>query len=114
MAVVNWDPGYNKTLTIASGQTESGDTINLAGLGARRKMGITIINPATLPETVNVHVAESSSGTFQPLYSGGTAIALDADGATVITDVIAGALKLVATGAVAANRTFILQGNADR
>lgn len=110
MATVNWDSGYNKTLTIANGQTVS-DVLNLQGLGTRHVFGITFRSPATLPETVTLEVSETATGTFEPYQSGGTDITLAAGESTPVTEVIAGALRLVAGSAVAADRVFRLFGN---
>ena len=110
MATVNWDPGYKKTLTIANGQTVS-DVLDLGGLGARRVFSITFRSPATLPETVTLEVAESATGTFEPYQSGGADIVLAVGESTPVTDVIGGALRLVAGAAVGGNRVFALVGN---
>ena len=113
MATVNWDSGYTKTLTILSGQTLS-DVLILAGLGARRVFSISFRNRATLPETVTLQTSETPTGTFAPYQSGGLDIAFPTTGgeSTPVTDVIAGALRLSAGVAVAANRVFVLVGNA--
>ena len=112
MATVNWDSGYTKTLTIASGQTISSDVLNLAGLGARRVFSVSFRSPATLPETVTLQTSETPTGTFAPYQSGGADIVLAVGESTPVTDIIAGALRLSAGVAVAANRVFVLVGNA--
>lgn len=113
MATVNWGSGYNKTITIASGQTVSADVLNLAGLGARRKFSVQFYAPGTLPETITVQVAPSPTGTFAPLQSGGSDVTLTAGDATTVVDLVAGALRLVAGGAVGGDRVFTLMGNVE-
>ena len=108
MAVVNFDPGYNKTLTILNGQTES-DTVNLEGLGARRTMVHTIMSPATLPEITNILIANSPTGAFVIVQDNVMNVDLTAGDAQTLPAMSVSALKLVASGAVAADRIFQLQ-----
>ena len=90
-------------LVILSGATESGA---LSGIFENAR-AITIWSPDTLPETVTVHSAPESTADFDPHQSGGADITLPAAKATTI-DLAGtiGSLKLVAGGAVAADRTF--------
>ena len=99
------------TLTIASGQTASevldfGNTESFGSVAKKRKYIVLIIAPAVLAETVNPHVARVAGGTYGILRSSGTAIALAACNADQLYPIVCGAMKLVATGAVAADRVF--------
>ena len=103
------------TLTISSGAAESAE-LSLVDNGVRRIKNITFINPATLPETVVVKVAEATSGTYNTLNDGfGNDVTLLAGKSQVQAGITAGALKLVSTsGNVAADRTFIIRGAAQK
>lgn len=96
---------YNTTLTIASGQTES-PALDLQALAARQPLMINILAPATLPESVNLRIAPTAGGVYRTQQSDGVDIALAQSKATMVTQIVAGGMKLVAGGAVAANRTF--------
>ena len=98
------------TLTILSGATES-EELNLADQGAIRVKSLTFW-VGTLPETVTVHLAPVLGGTYRALQSGGGDITLPASRATQVSSITAGALKLVAGGAVAADRVFTVKGAA--
>lgn len=107
-------PSWRKTtLTILIGQTASEELDLTDGLGVRRVKSITFFSPATLPETVTVHVAPQAGGTYQALQSGGTDFTLPANKATLLTGFTVGALKLVASVAVASGRVFTLRGAAE-
>lgn len=110
MATVNWDSGYRKTLTIAQSATSS-DVINMSGLGARRKMTLTVMAPETLPETVTLEVADTPTGTFKDYERAGEAVTFTAGAAERIDSFVAGAVRLTAGGAATADRVFILMGN---
>ena len=101
------------TLTILSGATESAE-LNLAADGTRWGKDLVFFSPGTLPETVKVHLARVVGGTYAILEVGGSDVALVANKAQLLTGLAAGALKLVATGAVAANRVFTIQGVAKK
>ncbi len=109
MATVQWDTDYRKTLTIATAATET-DVLNLAGLGGRGIWGLNIISPATLPETVNIYVSDIPTGTFEMLQSGGSDITIPQAKSTQLDLVTIGALKLVSTAGVAADRAFRIIG----
>ena len=98
------------TLTILSGATES-ETLDFGG-PMRGPVGIHIVAPATLPETVNPMTAKAGAGAvFGILQSGGTDITLAAGKATQITFLTGRQLKLKATGATAADRVFEISAN---
>lgn len=114
MAVVLWDPGRTKTLTIPNAGTES-DILDL-GQGAAggpksyRRWDIVVLNAAALTGTVTVHVSNLSTANFRPLQSGGADITLPANKATPLIPLVARFLKLVSGSAEAAERAFILMG----
>jgi hypothetical protein len=92
------------TLTIASGGTASGE------LRVMQPMALTIYAPATLPETVTVRVAPALGGTFTDFQDGGSDVTIPAGGSVVVQILHAGALKLEAGGAAAADRAFRVLG----
>lgn len=93
-------------LTIALGQTES----NALGPEALRlAKSLALFAPATMPETVTVQAAPSdapAAGDWRVLQSAGADIVLTAGKATVISDVPIGALRVVASVGVAAQRVI--------
>lgn len=93
------------TITISNGQTDSAE-ITLHGANGARALTLNFISPASLPETVNIELGDGASGNYGRLQSGGTDITLSAGKCTVVDSIVAVTLKLVATGAVAADRTF--------
>ena len=95
------------TLTILSGQTESAELV-LHGAGGARALSINIISPGTLPETVNIELGNGVGGTYGRLRSGATDIALAAGKSDMLDSIVAETFKLVATGATAADRAFII------
>lgn len=110
MATLSWDPGYTKALTIASGNTDS-DILDLDSMGARRVMTLLFFVPSAVVEVITIHVAPVDTGTFLPYFEGGFDVVLTAGKATKVDGLNAGALKLVASGAVGGDRTITLQGN---
>lgn len=90
-------------LTIANGATES-QVIAPVGLGLH--CALLIIAPTTLAETVNIKVARLSTTTFQVLQTNALDIAIPAGKATQVVLFGGCHWKLVATGAVAAQRQF--------
>lgn len=98
------------TLTILSGQTESAE-LDLAGTNIRGPIGLLIVSPATLAETVHLVISTTLAGNFGRLQSGGADVVLAAGKATQFSFVTGRVIKLKATGAVAADRTFNLMGN---
>src|SRR5262245_2789059 len=110
MAVVAWDAGRRKTLTIANAATET-DILDLGSGKAYRPLDILVEGPAVLTGTVKVQVCSTFGGTFNVLQSGGADIAIPAAKATPLVPA-AGCrfLKLVSSGAEGASRAFILTG----
>jgi hypothetical protein len=97
------------TLSILNGETES-EELDLQANGARRKKFFTIISP-TVAEVVTVQLADKVGGTYATLNDGfGNDVTLLSGKAERLDEVSAGALKLVADGAVAADRVFVIQG----
>ncbi len=93
-------------IQIDSGQTDS-SVIDLWHPRYHHLTALTFISPTTLPETVTIHVAAKLAGTYQPLQSDGLNVTLPAAVGTVVKEVNAmRALKLVASGATAGDRTF--------
>ena len=107
--------GWRKTtLTILATETES-EELSLQDNAARRIKNLTFICPGTLPETVVIHVADEPGGTFKALNDGfGNDVVLLAGKSQIQTGISAGALKLVANGAVAADRVFLIRGAAQK
>ena len=113
MAVVQFDPGRTKTLTIPNGQTES-DILDLGqgpanGPKSYRRWDMNIWNlNAALTGTVNVYVSltPTNPGNFRKLNSGGSAISLPVDSVTSIVPIVARYMKLVSSSAEGATRTF--------
>lgn len=95
------------TVTIASGQTVSG-VLSLHGASGAKALTLNIISPATLPETVNIELGNAVAGNYGRLQSGAVDIALAAGKATILDSIVSITLRLVATGAVAADRAFIV------
>lgn len=104
MAILtNWT--RQQTLTIANGATDS-DEFDLRGTDIS-PFCIQILSPATLPETVNPQAADvPGSSAYVTLRSNATDIALAAGKGDFIGPILAGAFRLHAGGAVAADRIF--------
>ncbi len=101
------------TLTIPSGQTES-NVLDLRGANTLRPWYGTLYAPATLPETVTVHVADRT-GAFGTLQSPpATDITIPAGKRIAIGPITASRLKLVASAGVAADRVFTWEATAAR
>lgn len=97
------------TLTIADSGTESAE-LNLTENSARRRKVLAIRAP-NHGVTVTVHA--KVGGTFQPYQQvAGTDLVLPAEKVTVITDLVASAIKLVAGSAVSGNQVFAVEGTA--
>lgn len=94
-------------LTIESGQTSSATSIGYEIL--RQYDELIIYAPATLAETVNPQVSYDGTN-FRVLRSGGSSVAVAANGADVVLMSAFKALRLTATGAVAAQRAFQVHG----
>ena len=108
MAITNW---RKCTLTILSTATES-EELDLTANGVRRAKSLQISAPATLTGTVTIHVAQAVGGTYMPLANGGTAFTLPVSQALQLSGIVAGALKLVSSGAEGGDRAFIVTGAA--
>lgn len=93
------------TLTIANGQTESPE-LDVAAQFPAAKLTVVIMAPATLPEVVTIKTAKNTGGGYGVAQSGGSDIGLTAGKNATINPLLAGALKLVANGAVGADRVF--------
>lgn len=100
----------NTTLTILSGQTDS-ELLDSKAANMRGPIGVLVISPASLPETVNVVVSRTLTGQFGVLQSGGADIVLAAGKAVQLSFVTPRAIKLRATSTVAGDRVFDLIGN---
>lgn len=102
------------TLTILNGATQSAE-LDLQEHGVRRIKNLTFIAPTTLPETVVIHVGNAVGGTYKALNDGfGNDAVIPANKSVVQAGITAGALKLVANGAVAADRVFLIKGAAQK
>lgn len=94
------------TLTIAQAATES-DVLNVATIFPSARLALTILAPATMPETVTVHIAPVVGGTYVALENtAGNDLVLTAARGTPVEVNGAGALKLIAGVGVAAARSF--------
>lgn len=92
----------SKTLTIPNGGANSEELL----LADFHLVALMIMAPETLTEVVNIEVATKPSGTFRTLRSNGTAIALAADFADMITSLAGCILRLHSTSNVGADRVF--------
>jgi hypothetical protein len=77
-----------------------------SGDGYRDADSITVFSPDTLPETVTLHVADVEGGNFNPLSRGGADVTFAAGKASTLELISWKAMKLVASGAVGAERRF--------
>lgn len=93
------------TLTIPNTQTESAEIKGRDGtLWVGQADRIVVQAPDTLPETVNVHVAPSESPAAGDYVVRGAAVPVNSE--LIVDGGGAKAMKLVAGGAVAGDRTF--------
>lgn len=97
---------YSTSLTILSGQTLSA-SLDLNIYGRHYVRRVLVIAPATLPEVVNPLVSMDDS-TYATLQSGGDDIIFPAGKATQINGFQVQYIKLLAGGAVGADRNFTL------
>jgi hypothetical protein len=97
------------TVTILSGATVSQE-VDLTAEGSRHFVGLMLTAPGTLPETVTVQTATKVGGVYGNFQSAGVDVTIGAGKSVQITDLVAGGLKLVAGGAVAADRVFQIVG----
>jgi len=103
---MSWRKGI---LTILNGETES-EELDLTDRNAKREKNITFICP-TLAEVVKVYVAGAIGGTYRPLNDGfGNNVTLLSEQAQVQSGISAGAMKLVASVGVGADRVFTISG----
>lgn len=98
------------TLTISNGDTESSE-LDLKGT-AKRQWVMKISGPSALTGTITIQTAEKTGGTYNTLQSGGSDINVSAGKQVIIDPLIAGALKLVSSGAEGDDRTFQLEWHA--
>lgn len=93
------------TLVIASGQTDS----PLLAMNRRPVVAIAIYAPATLPETITIQISpDGVAWNTHPVTAG-----LGAGNLVVIDPFIGYALRIHASAAVAANRSFVVQATED-
>jgi hypothetical protein len=105
------DP-VKQTITIPIGQTTH-TAIDFTALGSIRLLSLLITAPGTLAETINIDASADGGTTYGRLQTGGTDIALAAGKATMLTDINATNLRLVASVAVSgADRVFKIVGAA--
>lgn len=109
MATVTWDADRTRTLKILNGQSLS-DVLDLRIDTQRSRYLLTVIDPATLPETVTVQVSHRPDGAFVALQRSGADVTLPAGKAVTISDLNVGALRLSSGTNVAADRVFLLLG----
>ena len=95
------------TLTIANGQTIS-NVLELHGAWGARAQTLNIIVPGTLPDTVHIELGDAVAGNYGRLQCGATDIVLTAGKAIPIDSIVSVTLRLVATGLVAGDRSFIV------
>ncbi len=105
-------------LVIASGQTRSNE-IKLSNTNTKVGLGtlvdFIVFAPATLPETVSVQISyleEPTASDWSTVLVSGSDITVPAGRAVVVPVGAAAALSLLSTGAVAADRTFRVRGQA--
>ncbi len=88
---------------------ESGQTISVNTLGralVRHIEGVEFYAPATLPETVTVQVTSDGGATWVAHQEAGADITLIAAKATIVRPIACNGIRLVAGGAVAAERSI--------
>ena len=107
MAVVSWDHGRRKTLTIAQSAQES-DVLDMGSLGTRAAYRIGILAPETLTGVITIDVSDQPDGPFRTLQSDNVDIALSADKATVLSPVPFAYLRFVSSLEEAAARSIII------
>lgn len=106
-------------LVIPSGATESNEISLTAGVNTKVGLGnlvdFIVYGPATLPETVVVQISwleSPSSSDWRTVYISGADVSIPAAKAVIVPVGSSLALRLQANGAVAANRTFQVRGQA--
>jgi hypothetical protein len=93
------------TITILSGGTTSA-VLDIASIAGRSPVALFIASPGTLTGTVTLQAATLSGNTFVPLQSAGANITLAVSVGTQITDLSAGAIRLVSGSSEGADRVF--------
>lgn len=97
-------------LTIPSGQTASNAVVIGGWLRA-----CSIFAPGTLPETVTVQIEPTATGTdFKTLRSGAADVEVPAGKAVIIMEGVYKQIRLLAGGAVAADRVFSVNSVIER
>ena len=106
-------------LVIANGQTASNAISLTAGINTKIGLGtlvdFIVFGPATLPETVAVQISDietPSASDWYTVYINGSDVTVPAGKAVVVPVGAAAALRLLAGGAVGAERTFQVRGQA--
>lgn len=104
------------TLTILSGQTSSAqlDVLGIGSAGVAKTAFATLLDlivfgPTTLPEAVNIQVSWLEAPTasdWSDLYIAGSKVVIPAGGAASIPSGAFRAIRVLAGGAVGADRTF--------
>lgn len=94
-------------LTIASGGTTS-NSVNV-----KKVKRITLVAPATLPETVTLQVSVDGGTTFNAFQTGGADVTIAAAKAKGVDYLVATHVRLSAGAAVAADRVFQLMADED-
>lgn len=109
MALVSWDEGRTKTLTISSGLQES-DVLDMGSLGVYKAYAIGIITPAAFTGAVTIGVSDSATGTFVTLQSSAADVVLLASKGTVLDPLPFPYMKFMSDQAEGDDRDIVIVG----
>ena len=107
MALVSWDAGRKKTLTIPDGQ-QSSDTLDMGSIGHRGSYRLGILSPAALTGIVTIEVSDLAAGPFRTLQSDNVDVTLATGKAAVLDPFPFPYVRIVSSLAEAADRGIIL------
>lgn len=107
MAVVGWDHGRKKTLTIPSSAQES-DVLNMGSLGTFASYNLGILTPDALTGVVTLEVSDKPEGPFRPYQSDNVDITLTADKGMSLDPVPFPYLRFASSLAEAADRDIVM------
>lgn len=110
MALVSWEQGRKKTLTIPqSGQTS--DVLDMGSLGLRAAYRLAILAPDAFTGVVTIEVSDLAAGPFRTLQSDNVDVALTGDKGTVLSPMPFPYLRIVSSLAEAADRDIVIMAH---